>query len=118
MCNTNHVQKILTDDNAVPISLIIKRKNIYWAIMEAEIYVTLPPKCIEFPKYSMVKIFWRNVSMSPLHWKTQATWENLFSNVPVIKLRMFGAYTSIIGVSIEAEAQVNSICTLFSDFSS
>ena len=25
--------------------------------MEANIYVMLPPKCIEFPEYSMIKIF-------------------------------------------------------------
>ena len=30
--------------------------------MEAEIYVILPPKCIESPQYSMVKINLRNES--------------------------------------------------------
>ena len=28
--------------------------------MEANIYVTLPPECIEFPQHSMVKIFLQN----------------------------------------------------------
>ena len=55
--------------------------------------------------------------MSPLHYETQAIWENLFFTRPIIKLRMFGGYISIIGASMEAKTQVISICTLFSDFS-
>ena len=46
--------------------------------------------------------------MSPLHG------ENNFT-VPIIKLRMFGGYISIIGASTEAKTWVISICTLFSD---
>ena len=40
--------------------------------------------------------------------------ENNFT-VPIIKLRMFGGYISIIGASTEAKTWVISICTLFSD---
>ena len=57
------------------------------------------------------------ILMSPRHCETQATWENLFFNVPTIKLRMFGGYISVIGASMEAKTQVISICTVFSDFS-
>ena len=56
------------------------------------------------------------ILMSPLHCETQATWENMFFTVPIIKLRMFGGYISVIGASIEAKIQVISICTLFPDF--
>ena len=52
---------ILRDHNAVLISLITK-KNVYWAIMEANIYVILPPKCTEFPQHLMEKILLRNNS--------------------------------------------------------
>ena len=52
--------------------------------------------------------------MSLLHCKTQATWENLFFTVPIIKLKMFAGYISIIGASIEAKTKVISISTLFS----
>ena len=48
---------ILRDDNAVLMSLITKKKTVYWAIIEANIYVILPPKSIEFPQHLMVKIF-------------------------------------------------------------
>ena len=53
---------------------------------------------------------------SSRHCETQATWENLFFTVPVIKLRMYGGRNSKIGASMEAETQVISNCTLFSDF--
>ena len=49
------------------------------------------------------------IVMSPLHCETQATWQNLFFTVPIIKLRMFGGYISIIGASTETETQVISI---------
>ena len=55
--------------------------------------------------------------MSPLHCETEATWENIFSAVPIIKFRMFGDYIPVIGASIKDKTQVISICTLFSDFS-
>ena len=53
---------------------------------------------------------------SSRHCETQATWENLFFTVPVIKLRMYGGRNSKIGAAMEAETQVISNCTLFSDF--
>ena len=56
------------------------------------------------------------ILMSPLHCETQATWENMFFTVPIIKLRMFGGYISVIGKSIETKIQVINICTLFPDF--
>ena len=56
------------------------------------------------------------ILMSPRHCETQAIWENLFFNVPTIKLRMFGGYISVIGASMVAKTQVISICTLLSDF--
>ena len=43
------------------------------------------------------------ILMSPLHCETQATWENLFFTVLIIKLRMFEGYISVIGASTEAE---------------
>ena len=46
------------------------------------------------------------ILMPPLHCETQATWENLFCTVPVIKLRMFGGYIFITGASTEAKTQV------------
>ena len=55
--------------------------------------------------------------MSPLHCETQATWENLFFTVPIIKLKIFGGYISIIGVFTESTTKVISISTLFSGFS-
>ena len=55
--------------------------------------------------------------MSPLHCETQATWENMFFTMSIIKLRMFGGYISIIGASKEAKTQVISIHASFSDFS-
>ena len=55
--------------------------------------------------------------MSPFHCETQATWENMFFAVPIIKLRMFQGYISVIGASTEAKTQVISICTLFSNLS-
>ena len=57
------------------------------------------------------------ILMSPFHCEIQATWENLFFTVPIINLRMFGGYISVIGASTEAKTQFISICTLFSDFS-
>ena len=54
------------------------------------------------------------ILMSPLYCETQ---ENLFFTVPVIKLRMFRGYISIIEASLEAKTQIISICVLFSDFS-
>ena len=56
------------------------------------------------------------ILMSPLHCETQTAWENMFFTVPVIKLRMFRVYISVIGASKEAETQVISIYALFSDF--
>ena len=56
--------------------------------MEASIYVILPPKCIEFPQHLMEEI----ILVSPVHYETQATWENRFFSVPMIKLKMFGVY--------------------------
>ena len=56
------------------------------------------------------------ILMSPRHCETQAIWENLFFNVPKIKLRMFGGYISVKGASMVAKTQVISICTLLSDF--
>ena len=87
--------------------------------MEANIYVILPPNCIEFPHHLMVKIVLRNnfCHHLPLHCETQAAWENLFFTLPMIKLKIFGGYISIIGASTEAETQVISSCTLFSGFS-
>ena len=57
------------------------------------------------------------ILMSPLQCETQATGENMFFIVPMIKLRMFGSYISVIGACTEAKAQVITICTLFSYFS-
>ena len=51
---------LLRDDNAVFISLIIKKT--YIELLWRLTYVILPPKCIEFPQHSMVKIFLRNDS--------------------------------------------------------
>ena len=59
-----------------------------------------------------LKYFYQMILMSPLHCKTQTTWENLFFTVP-IKLRMFGGYISITGASMEAKTHVISICLLF-----
>ena len=80
--------------------------------MEANIYVIL----LSIPttsngKNSLTKCF------LALHCETQAAWENLFFPVPIIKLRMFGGYFSVIGAFKEAEIQVISICALFSEFS-
>ena len=61
--------------------------------------------------------FYEMTLMSQLHCETRTTWGNLFFTVPTIKLRMFGGYISIIGVSREDKTQAISICTLFSDFS-
>ena len=67
----------------------------------------------------MAKIVLRNnfCHHLPLHCETQEAWENLFVTLPMIKLKMFGGYISIIGASTEAETQVMSSCTLFSGFS-
>ena len=78
--------------------------------MEANIYVILPPKCIELSQHLMVKIFLRNDSYANHFILNNFT-------VPVIKFRMFGGYISVIGASTETKTQVISICTLFSDFS-
>ena len=51
------------------------------------------------------------ILMSPLHFQIMATWDNLFFTVPIITLRMFGGYISVIGASTEAKTQVASICT-------
>ena len=45
---------------------------------------------------------------------SQVHCENNFI-VPIIELRMFGGYTSVIGVSMEAKTQVIGIYMLFSD---
>ena len=45
--------------------------------------------------------------MSPLHCETQATWANQFFTVPVIKLRMFGGYISVMGASPEAKTHLS-----------
>ena len=65
----------------------------------------------------MVKIFLRNDSYLNTYCQTQATSENMFFTVPIIKLRTFGGYISVIGASAKGKTQVISICTLFSDFS-
>ena len=70
-------------------------------------YVILLPKYIEFPEHLMVKIFLWNYNVT-------THGENNFT-VPIIKLRMFWGYISIIGASTEAKTRVISICTLFSD---
>ena len=79
--------------------------------MEADIYVIL----LSIPttssgKNSLTKCF------LALHCETQAAWENLFFPVPIINLRMFGGYFSVIAFK-EAETQVISICALFFEFS-
>ena len=79
--------------------------------MEADIYVILlsiPPT--SDGKNSLTKCF------LALHCETQAAWENLFFPVPIINLRMFGGYFSVIAFK-EAETQVISICALFFEFS-
>ena len=63
------------------------------------------------------KIFYKIILMAPLHCEKQSNWEYLFFTVPVINVRMFGGYISVIGASPEAKTQVISISTLFSDFS-
>ena len=85
--------------------------------MEANIYVILPPRCIDFPQHSKVKIFHEMILKTPLHCETQTTWENLFFTVPIIKLQVFEVYVSVIGASMEPKIQVVSICNLFSHFS-
>ena len=50
--------------------------------------------------------------MPPRHSETQATCENLFFTVTIIKLSMLGDYISIAGASTKAKTQVISICTL------
>ena len=55
---------------------------------------------------------------STLHCETQATWENMFFTVPIIKLRMFGGYVSVTGASTEAKTPHYQylyfvFCTLF-----
>ena len=50
-----------------------------------EAYIILPPKCIEFPEHSMVKMFLRSDSYVTAYCETQGTWENLFFTVPIIK---------------------------------
>ena len=54
------------------------------------------------------------IIMSPLHFETQAGWENLFFPVSIIKLRMVlreKVYISVIGASAEAKTQIISICS-------
>ena len=63
------------------------------------------------------KIFYKIILMAPLHCEKQSNWEYLFFTVPVINVRMFGGYISVIAASPEAKTQVISISTLFSDFS-
>ena len=67
----------------VLISLITK-KNVYWAIMEANIYVILPPKCIEFPQHLTI-LKWKNsVLFNSVHqWLLGCFWP--FSYVYIIK---------------------------------
>ena len=67
--------------------------------------------------FTIVKIFLQHDSSVTTSCETQGAWENLFFTVPIIKLRMFGGYISIIGAFAEAKTQVISICTSFSDFS-
>ena len=43
--------------------------------------------------------------LSPLHCETQATWENPFFTVLIIKLRMFGGYIFVIETSTGAKTQ-------------
>ena len=52
------------------------------------------------------------IFLSPLHRETQATWENLFFTMQIIKLRIFGGYISIIGAYTEAKTHVLSICKI------
>ena len=63
------------------------------------------------------KYFYEMILMSLLQCETQATWDNLFFTVSIIKLRKFGGYISVIRTSTEAKTQVISSCTSFSDFS-
>ena len=44
--------------------------------------------------------------MSPPHCKTQATLENLFLTLPLIKLKKSGGYISIIGASTKAKPRL------------
>ena len=83
---------ILGDDNAVLMSLITK-KNVYWEIMEANIYIISPPKSIEFPQHLMVKMFYEMILMSPFYCEN-----NFF--LPVLKLRIFGGYLFVKGASM------------------
>ena len=46
------------------------------------------------------------ILVSQLHCKTGVTWEYMFFAVPIIKLRMFGSYVSIIGASKEAKPRL------------
>ena len=64
--------------------------------MKANIYVTLSPNCIEFPQNS----FSQNIFTKPLFYEIilgqhLIVGENLFFTVPIIKLRMFGGYISV-----------------------
>ena len=71
----------ILDDNAVLMSLITK-KTVYWAIIEANIYVTLPPKIIEFPQHLMVKIFlWNDFYVTISLWKLLNCANNKIENV-------------------------------------
>ena len=79
--------------------------------MEADIYVIL----LSIPPTSNGKNSLK--CFLALHCETQAAWENLFFPVPIINLRMFGGYFSVIGAFKEAETQVISICALFFEFS-
>ena len=45
--------------------------------------------------------------LSPLHCETQATWENPFFTVLIIKLRMFGGYIFVIETSTGAKTQAS-----------
>ena len=76
--------------------------------MEANIYVKLPPKCIEFPQHSVV-YFSEMILMSPLHCETQATGESVFYCANN-KTESVGSI-SIIGASMQVKTLVISICT-------
>ena len=45
--------------------------------------------------------------MSPLHCETQATWENLFFTLSLIKLKMIGGYIYKIGAPTEAKPRLS-----------
>ena len=84
--------------------------------MEVNIYVILPPKCIEFPQHSMVKIFFGNNSNVITSLRSNRPERICSLLVPIKKLKMFGGYISIIGASMEAKIKVISTSTFFCKF--